>query len=166
MKKQNRNTKNLSFNRLFVLGIAALICGCTVAMPTPGSEQLGKEKENWRIELAVSGGFAGVNKYVEVDSSGKARAMDRKRGLERESRATPPMITKLDQLVNELFSTPPSLEQKPKKRCYDCFEYRLTTKMATKTRSEKISGYPQSNSVKWQLIQTLVPFMEEVLTKE
>ena len=155
-----------SFHRLFVAVVAALVCGCTSATPTPGSEQPGTEKEHWRIELVVSGGFAGVNKYIEVDSSGKARAMDRKRGLDRESRATPQMVARLGQLVNELFSTPPLLEQKPKNRCYDCFEYRLTTNMATKTRNEKISGYPQNNSVKWQLIQTLVPFMEEVLTKE
>lgn len=166
MTTRNSDTVVRSINLYFIAVVAALICGCSSATPTPDPAQPREESEHWRIELVVSGGFAGVSKYIEVNSSGKARVIDHKRGLDREGSATPQTIAELEQLVNQLFSTPPSLEQKPSKRCYDCFEYQLTTNMATKTRTEKIKGYPQTNSVKWQLIQTLVPFMEEVLTKE
>lgn len=155
-----------SFNRLFVAVVAALVYGCTCATPTPGPGQPGKEKEHWRIELVVSGGFAGVSKYIEIDSSGKARAMDRKRGLDRESRATPQMVARLGTLVEELISARPLLERKPKKPCYDCFEYQLTIISGEKTRKATISGFPEKSSIKWQFIQTLVPFMEEVLTRE
>jgi hypothetical protein len=164
MKTRNHDRPIRSLYLFFVAVVSALICGCTCATPTPGSGQADKEKEHWRIELAVSGGFAGVSKHLEIDSSGKARAMDRKRGLERESRATPQMVARLGRLINELFSTPPSLEQKPKKRCYDCFEYQLTVISGEKTRIVKISGFPDKSSIKWQLIRSLAPFMDQALT--
>jgi len=88
----------------------------------------------WQIELAVSGGIAGVSRQLVVDNSGKVIASDRRQGRV-EGRLETGELAALESALSNLDATPVQ-QNRPTfpKRCADCLEYRLNIRFNGKLR--------------------------------
>lgn len=89
------------------------------ASPVPGDCAV---DEPWTIELTISGGLAGIEHKLEVDSSGAYEAEDLQSGAKVDGTLPAATVAELEALLPPLCqepagSRPPS--------CADCFTYRL-----------------------------------------
>jgi len=78
---------------------------------------------NWSVSLSFSGGFAGLNRSIELDQAGLAVFMDKKTNSRVEKQVTQLDLQNYAKLVKIL---PVTEEVKPKPtRCNDCIHYQL-----------------------------------------
>jgi hypothetical protein len=75
----------------------------------------------WSVTFRVSGGFAGVNRDLEISSTGGARAVDRRSGTEATIRVPDSELAALGAVVTG--ATPQPMTRHSS--CRDCFTYHL-----------------------------------------
>ncbi len=97
--------------------------GCSAARPnSPAPEALPSPPSTWTIELTQTGGFAGVQLWVEVTSEGQLTARDQRSGRTAIEMLPTDSLAQLRQLVQEAAI---SESIKPSTSCADCFLYSL-----------------------------------------
>jgi hypothetical protein len=119
------------------------------------------------VELAISGGFAGVKQLISLDSTGQLQASDRKRNVTITKQAPDSLVAEVGKLI--IKGTSQHTEKLKRKRstdCRDCFEYRLTITTDNKLTTARISGLPTNDSAHWALVQLLASHMEKTLATQ
>jgi hypothetical protein len=121
----------------------------------------------WSVNLLVTGGFAGINRQLTLDSTGRMTIKNRRKNQSWTVQAS----DKLVQEVGELSKTTAEQDvefssQRPGSDCYDCFNYQLTIKFDSTSKSLDFGGFPQKDSVKWQLVQLLQPHLNQGAIRE
>lgn len=135
-------------NRL-VLRVTLLACcavGC--AAPQPPSRE-------WQASLHVTGGFAGVDRSLEVASSGAVTADDRHATRHVSGRATARDLSQLSDLIATA-TWPDSAAASP---CRDCFQYEITVRLDGKTTTAR------TNDVGDAALQPLVKALTSLLNR-
>lgn len=110
---------------LFVLASCAPLSPAE-SQPSPtASPPETKSLPQWQVRLSQSGGFAGVSRRVELDSTGWLKVSDEKSGVEITTNLPPEALKEIATLVLEAQAG----EQKPAppgSACRDCFNYALS----------------------------------------
>jgi hypothetical protein len=81
----------------------------------------------WRLEFGLSGGFAGMNKNLELTSNGSATALDCRKRIEAAGTAT---ADELKQIRSFFSASIPEISRNT--RCKDCIEYSVDFQMGNK----------------------------------
>jgi hypothetical protein len=82
----------------------------------------------WSVELIVTGGFAGVERKVEVDSSGAYQAKDLQTGASSEGTLSAEAVA---QIQADLPAVCQAAEAGRPPACADCFQYLLGVRFAS-----------------------------------
>jgi hypothetical protein len=114
----------------------------------------------WEVELVVSGGFAGVERKVEVDSSGKYEVEDLQTGAKVEG--TLPAAT-LAQIEEELTGACQSDGTGRPPACADCFNYSLEVTTGSSAYHLVLNDLSLSESPAAPLIQSLNELVAQAL---
>ena len=83
--------------------------------------------DGWTLTLRVSGGFAGVDRTLQVTNSGGVTAIDHRRSQTATSTASPALLAELidlDRRLTNVVDPAPSV-------CHDCLIYELTFRPET-----------------------------------
>lgn len=149
---------------LFLATLAGLASGCS----NSDSEQLSSRSiEYWRVEIAISGGLAGVRRRMTLDSNGQLKVSDQKRNLSITKQAPDSLVVEVGQLIKK--GAPDRAGNSKRNRltgCLDCFEYRIIVTTDNKTATAIISGLPVNDSTEWKLVRLMVPHLEKTLAVE
>ena len=109
-------------NRLIPSLLFALLwlAACTPprAFPPPNSTPGG----NWSVQLTQTGGFAGVQLYIQVSSDGMLTAEDKRSGRRVSSPVSPERMAELSRLLGQVKAP---TAKRPPSVCADCFVYDL-----------------------------------------
>jgi hypothetical protein len=119
----------------FVLRVTLLAC-CAIACATPQPPS-----REWQASFHLTGGFAGVDRSLDVASSGEVTASDRRAGKHASGRATARDLAQLSDLI-AIATSPDVAAPSP---CRDCFQYEITVRIDGKTttaRTNDISAGP------------------------
>lgn len=107
------------FTILFIIPVY-----CTAA-GTSNSPSVEKQKK-WIIEYAISGGFAGIQRQLTLNSSGQLTATDQKLKKNVEQQISQKQLAEIINTLEQInFSLMNGNTSKLSNRCADCFVYTL-----------------------------------------
>jgi hypothetical protein len=117
----------ITARRLTCATAMAILATCGVvetappAMPPAAQSAQPPTADSWQLSFQLSGGFAGVDRRLELASTGDLRARDRRRGTDVAARTPPDDVARIAALLAEL----KSIDSRGAGRCRDCLEYDL-----------------------------------------
>jgi hypothetical protein len=86
-------------------------------------------QEAWQLTLQLTGGFAGVDRQLELASTGELKVTDRKRGTHAITQASASELTQISSMVADL----KSIDAVRRSTCRDCIQYDLTIRLSGRT---------------------------------
>jgi hypothetical protein len=134
---------------LVFLGLAA----CNLSRPTgPGLAPLPSPAGPWTITLTQSGGFAGVQRSIEISSDGTIKAQDQRSGRSTTQDLSATQLQKLNELlsataISTLTPVPPA--------CADCFIYDLEVVSSGQTLKIQVNDV----SIRDSGVEALINFL-------
>jgi hypothetical protein len=114
----------------------------------------------WRVILTLSGGFAGVDRSLDVASTGELSAADRGRGASISRRATAPELAEIGPLVE---AVKPMTESRRSTTCRDCFEYALQIERDGERFTARLDDTNLAGSGFAPLVKTLTALLNRAL---
>lgn len=163
--------RNLYLTSLFVmLATLAVGCGSNASMPDASHPQEGIAPQgmslNWTVELSKSGGIAGLQRQLTVESNGAWRASDRKLG-HKNGRLTTEQLAKLNQTLSALENTPEAKSSRSfPSRCADCIETRINTILSGKHYSITLLSGTKIEQPYADLLSLLSPLLQAAFSKQ
>ena len=150
-----------------VFALSAVCCtGTSAAAAQRGNESRqsppAAAADPWRVALALSGGFAGADRTVEVASTGELSAVDRKRGTRVSRQATASEFVQIKSLLDAVKSTasPP-----PGTRCRDCLAYALEIERDGKRSTTRVDDTNLAGSGFESLVNALTALLNRALAR-
>lgn len=107
-----------------------------LATPTSASITACSLPAQWSIELNRSGGFAGLNESLTLDSGGSLQVQSERPAIDVQKQISQDQV---DEITDLLVQACPFEIELPKKECADCFVYNLDVRMDEHTYSVQIS---------------------------
>ena len=120
---------------------------------TPGS---------WNVVLHVSGGFVGLDRELQVASTGALTATDRRRKTTTTSRAGAPRLAELNSLISKL-SDRSGGRSDGRTECRDCVHYRVELRTDSRTIIADLDDVNVSGTELEPLIRALNALLNEAL---
>lgn len=144
-----------SFLFVFLLG------SCTQSPGTPPVSNTPIEPgENWTIKLSISGGFAGLQRVVEISNSGQLTVTDQKSNRQVTIQVPNDELANIEVILAE--TKPPQSPSRPP-TCQDCFQYELDVQMEGKDYTVLLNDINLPDSGVDKLINALVDLQERAL---
>jgi hypothetical protein len=139
------------------LAIAACSNARSALEPTT---QASTARAEWRVALRVSGGFAGVDKELQVASTGECIAIDRRRNLHVSGRSTPEEVNRIASLIDDAKS-----HQAPRRNdCRDCLLYDIELQTVGRPAGWQLNDVNLPTSGFEDLVKSLVAVMERAFS--
>jgi hypothetical protein len=125
------------------------------AAPSTSNPDIGP----WRLAMHLSGGFAGLDRQLELASTGELTAADRRRGTQVTARVTAEDIAQLAELIPAapLPSTAPS-------GCADCLLYAVTIEAHGGSLAVALDDVSLGRSPVAPLVKRLNELLNQALT--
>jgi len=130
-----------------------------VAAPNDGAP----DAQSWRVVLSISGGIAGEQLELEVESSGRFVARDLRRGQEAGGILGANQLISLERAV--LASREPTTTSRPP-ACPDCFNYGMLLEIGEGRYVSALNDLTLVNSPLEPLIRQLIQLKDEAFSKE
>ena len=152
-----------------VAGFALSAVCCTGTFPA--AAQRGNESRQsppaaaadlWRVTLVLSGGFDGVDRTVEIASSGELSAVDRKRGTRMSRQATASELIQIKSLLDAVTSR---ASPRPGTRCRDCLAYALEIERKGERSTTVVDDTNLAGSGFESLVNALTALLNGALAK-
>jgi len=115
----------------------------------------------WSVQLSVSGGLAGVRKFVEVNQNGRVIAVDEKLDITVSGKLSLQDLWQIQRLVERRNGTR-TVEPGASRGsgCFDCFIYTLVSILHGQKISKQYNGLNLENENERQLIQVLSKILD------
>ena len=115
-------------------------------------------REIWQLTLQLTGGFAGVDRQLEVASTGELKVTDRRRGTHVVTQASPSELAQIASMVADL----KSVDAVRRSTCRDCVQYDLNIRLSGRSlvfniNDESLAGTP---------VEPLVNLLTRALNRE
>jgi hypothetical protein len=154
--------------------VPLLLIACLVAMTaavSAGQVQPSKDPQapalargEWRIEFRVTGGLIGMDRSLELESSGALKATDRRRKAQVSGRLTQSELDQISSLVTALKTGSVAVDS----NCRDCLQYDLTAHVNGRSLVHRLNDVTLSGAApgpeQQQLIQVLMDLVNRELT--
>jgi len=154
--------------RRLVVGVfvAALLTACATPPsnppPSPSSTESKPDMpEIWNVRLGISGGIAGIQKNLELASTGQLIVTDQKKNRRVEGIVPAEELVSISELVRVVVHIQP-LGQPP--ACPDCFQYQLDVQMDEQHVSLQVNDLNLVESGLEPLISALTALQERALS--
>jgi len=149
-----------------VVAAVALIYGCAAAGPGLSSERNGRQVSPqtppWTLSLHVSGGFAGVERTLQVSSAGDISAEDSKRAEPATARATTGELATIRSFV--AMEIPARRARSGE--CRDCFRYALEIAANGRLSMFEFDDVTLTGSDIEPLVRVLMTMLNRTLTEQ
>lgn len=137
---------------------------------TPTATQQSETQEinhDWHASLNLSGGFAGINRQISVNSNGSLLASDERQQRKVAYTLTSEQLARLDVLLTALESAPapPGTKAFPG-RCADCITSRLSATVNGKRYTATAKSGEKTAQPYADLITQLAKLLHEALSKQ
>jgi hypothetical protein len=116
--------------------------------------------EPWRIEFTVSGGFAGIEHKLEVESSGAYQAENVQSGAKVEGTLPADIVADLEELLPVLCQATSSGRPPT---CADCFQYSLEVETGNAVYRASLNDISLPESPASPLVGALMQILNETL---
>jgi hypothetical protein len=144
-----------------ILLTAIVVAACAPAGGAPDAPQpLPSPAGDWKLKLTQSGGFAGVNLTVEIDSHGQLTATDKRTGRTVSQSLPADTMRRLSQLYSQVSLTTP---RGPGSGCADCFIYSLELSSGGRPMQIQLDDTTLAGSGMADLIQQLQQLRDRAL---
>ena len=118
--------------------------------------------DKWHVTFDLTGGLAGFDRRLELADTGAFTAMDRKRGIQTMSMATPKELAEIVSFLPDLKSAPPARETK----CRDCIEYGLAAQIGSQSMLLRFNDLALPGSKAENIINSLTRLLNRALTTQ
>ena len=120
------------------VGVLSLFCaigafGCVccstnrlVPPPSTTASTPGVIHDDWQLTLQLTGGFAGIDRQLELSSTGELKVTDRRRGTQVITQASATELAQIASMVADLKSVDAVRES----TCRDCVQYDLRIRLS------------------------------------
>jgi hypothetical protein len=153
----------MSYLRMFFLTLLAAVA-LAACVPAGGAadvpQPLPSPAGEWTLKLVQSGGFAGVNQTVEIDSHGRLTAADKRTGRTATQSLSPDTMNKLARLYSQAALITPKT---PRSGCADCFNYSLELSSGGRPMQIQLDDTTLSDSGMADLIHLLQQLRDQAL---
>lgn len=122
-------------------------------------------ESEWRTELVISGGFAGIHREMSLDASGSLTTREQHSGNERSRVVGCETVQEVTALY-EAAGAPPAAPGGFAPRCADCFTYTLKWYDGAKTLNYTVDSVGLEKSPYRPLLERLQALMDEPLIEE
>jgi hypothetical protein len=119
-----------------------------------------KTAEGWRLTFHLSGGFAGMDRELQIASTGDLTARDRRRGTSIAAKAPANDLILIDALVTDM----KSVDSGRSTSCRDCLQYDLEVQRRGETRGLRLDDMTLAKSGTGPLIKALTNLLDRALT--
>jgi hypothetical protein len=147
---------------VIITPVASPVSQATVVPPaTVAPEHAASER--WRITFFMSGGFAGIQRSVELSDDGVLRVEDRNTGRQ----VTTQISTADLEAIKTLLTQVQPVSSSPRfSNCRDCLYYEITVQRGNETFTAEMSDLDLDQSALSLLINTLARVQEQALTPD
>ena len=107
-----------------------VVCSTNLIFPpttTPSTQDV--PHEVWQLTLQLTGGFAGVDRQLELASTGELKVTDRRRGTHAITQASASELAQIASMVADL----KTVDAVRRGTCRDCIQYDLTIRLSGRT---------------------------------
>jgi hypothetical protein len=115
---------------------------------------------NWMVELHLSGGFAGLDRTIRLESTGRLAALDTDRQFEFEGEAAAADVEAVEALLD---AAAPAARGSD---CFDCFVYELHIRVDGRTRVVGANDASLGSGEFAELVGTLSVLLQDALSGE
>jgi hypothetical protein len=147
---------------MILSGAITPICqGCTSRPPQSATAPSAPVPigEPWRLEIHLSGGFAGLDRQLELSSTGELTASDRRRDTHITARLSAGEIAQIDALI----PVAPAVSAS-RTGCADCLLYDLTLYVHGQSVVVHLDDISLGRSGTEPLIRSLLTLLDSALT--
>ena len=113
------------------MAVAALSLLCAIGVlggvTTPSMQDVSRDV--WQLTLQLTGGIAGIDRQLELASTGELKVTDRRRGTHAVTQAPPSELAQIASMVADL----KSVDAVRPSTCRDCIQYDLTIRLSGRT---------------------------------
>jgi hypothetical protein len=113
----------------------------------------------WRLTFQISGGFAGVDRRLELTDTGAVTATDGRRVSRATTTATAKELADIKSFLPDLKSVRATFD----KNCRDCFEYRLDVQMNGSTVTLRFDETAMDNRRVETIVNALTALLDRAL---
>ena len=110
------------------MAVAALSLLCAIGVlggvTTPSMQDVSRDV--WQLTLQLTGGFAGIDRQLELSSTGELKVTDRRRGTQVITQASATELAQIASMVADLKSVDAVRES----TCRDCVQYDLRIRLS------------------------------------
>ncbi len=159
------NTLNITtvFRSIFISLL--LVCVSCAAQEKKDTVTVSKgvvPVQSWSAILSVSGGFAGWDKNISIDSGGLVIINNLKTGMSSRKKLNNKELLALSALVHQQKNTSVVAGSRNfSKRCADCFEYKLSIRWQNRQQLAVLNDINLSKSP----YQSIVRFLRKTMSK-
>lgn len=153
----------LAIGALVLLLLTACSAQSTILPSVPSATATREQQElgQWRIRFGISGGFAGLQRSVELSSTGQMTVTDQKRNKRVTVQVPQAEIEKISSWV---LQARPAQPQPRLSDCRDCFEYEVTILRDGEVLSFWFDDVTLEDAELAPLVNTLARLQEQALS--
>ena len=155
------------------VGVLALFCairafvlvGCAsngIVLPPWTKSSSQDARQTWQVTLQLMGGFAGIDRELELASTGELKVTDRRRGTERVGQASASELAQIASMVANLESVDPARES----TCRDCLRYQLRIRLSKRSLFFTINDVTLAGSPLEPLANALTTVLSRELSRQ
>jgi hypothetical protein len=138
---------------------APIACALYPAQTALATSLPAPAEDPWRLEIHLSGGFAGLNRELQLSSTGELSANDRRRDTHVTARVSADEISKIGSLIPVAPASPSR-----KTGCADCFLYDLTLHVRGRSVVVRTDDVSLAGSDIEPLVRNLVALLDRAMT--
>lgn len=111
------------------IAVLSLFCAIGVlgGVTTPSIQDVSRDV--WQLTLQLTGGIAGIDRQLELASTGELKVNDRRRGTHAITQASASELTQISSMVADLKSA----DAVRRSTCRDCIQYDITVRLSGRT---------------------------------
>ena len=142
-------------------GVLLLVGVMLLACSTPPQADSGAPvADNWQVELSVSGGIAGMARYLALDQQGNLRVTDRRSKQHRERQLSAAAIRPVTDAIQALERIPDANKiTHISSRCADCMYFELAIRRGASRVYYSADSLSLSDSPQGDLVKRLLNLM-------
>lgn len=136
-----------------------VIALCGFVLVSLGHTVAQTHDEGWRLTFTMSGGIAGLNRQLVLESRGAATVIDARRDRQVRGQASRDELLEIEGLV----ASAAAFEMASTDLCRDCFTYAIDLRVAGRTVTIRANDITLSASKAASLVQALTRMQQRLL---
>lgn len=147
---------------VYAIGVSGWI-GCSTSLTTaPVPSKQDAPHEVWQLTLQLTGGFAGLDRQLELASTGELKVTDRRRGTQVTTQAPAGELAQIASMVGDLKSVDAVRES----TCRDCIQYELRIQLTGRSLLLRVNDVSVVGTPGEPLVKVLTGALNRELSRQ